>query len=124
MNETPEDVVKRELARWRMWQKHPIVSSAETLEEIDSRLAYLDELRALARQMYDDAKQRQRDMYDEALQRARVMYDDAMALRNHLLEENETLRWYQYQKQLKRDALLRLAFPCITWRDNLRALWE
>lgn len=100
MSETPQQVVARELALWR-------------LAEAERRRAYWTEL-----------QEAQRRFQDAAIARKRAAKDEYLAEMRRLQDESEVLYLERYEKQRRRDAQLTKAFPRITWRDIWLALWN
>jgi hypothetical protein len=103
--ETPEQVVAREIAFWRMAQKNPIMMNGETPEETDRWLEFKDELAQENRAMQYALKQAQRQYREEIRESVRRMEDAAVI-------------WHS-----KTPDYLAWSFPRLTWRDIWLALW-
>ena len=78
---------------------------SETPEETDRRLAFMDEIRAAARNYQDEQVARNRQMIDELRAANRLCYDRAVAWHSNVTD-------YMAHR-----------FPRLTWRDIWLALW-
>lgn len=104
--ETPQEVVERELALWRLSQRDPDIMNGETLQEAERRRAYMMELQEASRRYRDEAIARARDAEDELRALMRERRDWAVMWNSQVWD------------------YLPYVLPRITWRDLWLALWR